>query len=47
MLAAQASGTQVKVFGLAVYGDSGRVDIGHPAAVGVPFGVADVMAKQG
>ena len=45
MLVAQAPGAQVKTFGLAIYGDSSRVDIGYPATVGMPFGVADIVAE--
>ena len=45
MLGSQASGTQVESFGLAVYIKRGRVNIGDPAAVGMPFGVANIMTK--
>jgi hypothetical protein len=45
MLGAQASGAQVKPFWLAVYQDGGGVNIGYPAAVGVAFGVADIMTE--
>jgi hypothetical protein len=45
VLVAQASGAQVEPFWLAVYHDGDRVDIGHPAAVGVPLGVADIMTE--
>jgi hypothetical protein len=45
MLVAQASGAQVKSFWLTIYNDGGGMDIGHPAAVGVAFGVADVMTE--
>ena len=45
MLGAQASGTQVKAFWLAIYHDGGRVNVGRPAAVGMAFGVADIMTE--
>ncbi len=45
MLVAQASGTQVKSFWLSIDNDGDRVDIRHPAAVGVAFGMADVMTE--
>ena len=45
MLSTQASGAQVEMLCLAIDIDSSRVDIGHPAAVGVALGVADIMAK--
>ena len=45
MLVAQASGAQVKPFWLSIDNDGGRVNIRHPAAVGVALGMADVMTK--
>ena len=45
MLGSEAPGAQVESFGLTVYIDRGRVNIGDPAAVGMPFGVADIMTK--
>jgi hypothetical protein len=45
MLTAQAPGTQVKPFWLAVYYDGSGMNIGHPAAVGVALGVADIMTE--
>ena len=45
MLIAQASGTQVELFGLAIYNEGDRVNIRRPAAVGVAFGVAYIVAK--
>jgi len=45
MLGAQAPGTKVKTFRLSVYNDGGGVDVGYPAAVGVAFGVADIMTE--
>ena len=45
MLVAQAPGAQVKPFGLAIYIDSGGMNVGHPMAVGVALGMADVMPK--
>ena len=45
MLAAQASGAQVKPFGLALDNDGGGMDVGYPAAVGVALGVTDIMTE--
>ncbi len=45
MLIAQASGAQVKSFWLAIYNDGSRVNIGHPATVGVAFRMADIMTE--
>ena len=45
MLGAQASGAQVKPFWLAIYNDSDRVNIGHPATVGMALGMANVMTE--
>jgi hypothetical protein len=45
MLGAQASGAQVKPFWLTIYNDGSRMNIGYPAAVGVAFGVANVMTE--
>ena len=45
MLVAQAPGAQVEAFWLAAYSDSGRVNIRHPAAVGVALGMADIMTE--
>ena len=45
MLTAQAPGAQVKAFLLTVNFDSGGMNIGHPAAVGVALGVADIMTE--
>ncbi len=42
---AQASGAQVKAFWLTIDYDFGRVDIGYPAAVGMPLGMADIMTE--
>lgn len=47
MLGAQTSGTQVKAFGLTIYGYRGRVYVGYPAAVGTPFGMANIVTEQG
>ena len=47
MLGSQASGAQVEPFWLAIYNDSSRVNIGHPAAFSVALGMADVMAEPG
>ena len=47
MLTAQASGAQVKPFGLTIYNDANRVNIRHPATVGVAFGVAHIMTELG
>ena len=45
MLGAQAPGTQVKSFWLAIYNNSNRVNIGHPAALGVAFRVAHTVTE--
>ena len=45
MLGAQASGAQVKAPGLTVNENRSRVDIGHPAAVGMPLGMADIVTE--
>ena len=45
MLGSQASGAQVEPFWLAAYIDSSRVNVRHPAAFGMPFRVADIMAE--
>ena len=45
MPGAQAPGTQVHTLSLAVNDEGGGVNIGHPAAVGMPLGMAYVMAK--
>jgi len=45
MPGAQAPGTQVHTLSLAVNDEGGRVNIGYPAAVGTPLGVAYVMTK--
>ena len=42
---AQAPGAQVKVFHLTIDEDSGGVNIGYPAPVGMAFGVADIMTE--
>ena len=47
MLGSQASGTQVESLWLSVYIYRNRVNIGHPATLGVAFGVADIMTKLG
>ena len=45
MLATQASGAQVKPFRLAIDNNGGWLDVWHPAAVSVAFGVADIMTE--
>ena len=45
MLIAQAPGAQVELLRLAVNGDGNRVDIGQPAPVGAPLGVAHIMTE--
>jgi hypothetical protein len=45
ILRPQAPGAQVKMLCLAIDIDSSRVDIGHPAAVGVALGVAYIMTE--
>ena len=46
VLSAQAAGAEVKVPRLAVDIDGGGVDIGGPAAVGMPLGVTDVLTEK-
>ena len=45
MVSAEAPGAEVETFRLAVYGESYGVNIGHPAAVGMPLGMADIMTE--
>jgi hypothetical protein len=47
MLAAQAAGAQVHFFGLPLYGDGNRVNIGQPLALGMTLGVANIVAEAG
>jgi len=47
VLRAQASGAEVEPFLFAIYGNSNRVNIGHPATVGVALGVTHIMTKLG
>jgi len=47
MLGPQASGAQVESLWLSVYVYSNRVNVRHPATLGVAFGVADIMTKLG
>ncbi len=45
MLGAKTPGAQVYPFLLSVNDDGGRVDIGYPAAVGMPLGMAHIMTE--
>jgi len=45
VLIAEASGAQVESFGLTIYNESDRVNIGHPATIGMAFRVAYVMPE--
>ena len=45
MLGTQAPGAQVEALRFTVYDNSSRLDIGHPAAVGMALGVADIITK--
>ena len=45
MLTPQASGAQVKPFWLSIDSDGGWMNVRHPAAFGVAFGVADIMTE--
>ena len=45
VLAAQASGAQVKSFWLTINDYGGRVDVGYPLAIGVTLGMADIMTE--
>ena len=47
MLGPQASGAQVESLWLPVYIYRNRVNVRHPATLGVAFGVADIMTKLG
>ena len=47
MLAAQAAGAKVHLFGLPLYGDSNRVDVGHPLALAMTLRVAHIMTELG
>ncbi len=47
MLCAQTPGAEIEMPGLAIHDDSGRVDIGHPAPLGMALGVADIRTKTG
>ena len=47
MLVSQAPGAQVEPFYLAIYNKGNCMNIRNPAAVGVAFGVAHVMAELG
>jgi hypothetical protein len=47
MLAAQAPGAQVHFFGLPIYDDGNRVDIGQPLALGMTLRVAHIMTELG
>ena len=43
MLAAQASGAQVEMFHLTFNNNGSRMNVGHPVALGVALGVADII----
>ncbi len=45
MLCAETTGADIKPFGLAINKQSSRVDIGHPAAIGVVLRMADIIAE--
>ena len=47
MLGTQASGTQVEPFSLAINNDSGRVNVRHPAPLGMTVGVTHIMTELG
>ena len=47
MLGAQTPSAQVEAFWLTIYSDSNRMNIGHPATLGVTHGVAYIMAELG
>ena len=47
MLGTKASGTQVEAFRLTINSDSDRMNIRHPAPVGVAHGVAYIMTELG
>ena len=45
MLGAEASGADIDPLGLPLDEDGGLFDIGQPAPVGAPTGVADIVTK--
>lgn len=45
MLGTQASGTEVEAFLFTVYIDRNRVNIRHPATLGMALGMTDIMTK--
>jgi len=45
VLGAQAPGAQVKPFWLSIDSDGGGVNVRHPAAVGMAFGMTDIMTE--
>jgi hypothetical protein len=47
MLAAQATGAEVHLFGLTLNDDRNRVDIWHPLALGMALGVAHILTEGG
>jgi len=46
VLCAQATSAKLELFWLTIYYKSNRLDIRHPAAIGVPFRVAHIMTKR-
>ncbi len=46
ILGPQAAGADVHLFGFAIHGDCGSVDIGVKPAIGMPFGMANVFAEH-
>ena len=45
VLAAQTSGTQIEPLRLTTYNNSGRVNIGYPAPIGMVLGMTDIMTE--
>jgi len=45
ILCSQTPGAEIETFLLAVYNDIGRMNIWHPATIGMPLGVADIMTE--
>ena len=45
MLSTKASGAKVEAFFFAIYGNRNWVYVRHPATIGMPLGVTDIMSK--
>jgi hypothetical protein len=47
VLVTQASGAQVKPFGLTIDDNGGWMNIRHPAPIGLALGMTDIMTELG